>query len=86
MNNGWIYCFVLKAGGHAVKLAAVRFNAHKGRRFLCARCSKTVWDSLFQDLRGLHRLKSQPDKTTKEKSIEISEYKATLLALDVSEP
>lgn len=69
-----------------MKPADVRFNVHKGRRFLCARCSKTVWDLLSQDLRALHRLKSQPDKTTKEKSIEISEHKGTLLALDVPEP
>lgn len=38
-------------------------------------------DSLFQDLWALHGLKSQLDKTMKEKSIEIYEYKDTLLAL-----
>lgn len=44
------------------------------------------WESLFQDLWALHGLKTQRDKTVKEKSTEIHEYKGTLLALQVPEP
>lgn len=44
------------------------------------------WESLFQDLWALHGLKTQRDKTVKEKSTEIHDYKGTLLALQVPEP
>lgn len=66
---GLIICY--KAGRRAMKLADVRFAPHKGRRFLCTRCRQTAWDSLCEDLWALQGLKSQLDKTTKEKSTEI---------------
>lgn len=66
---GFMICY--QAGRSAVTLADARFAPHKGRSFLCTKCSQTAWDSLCEDLWALRGLRSQPDKATKEKCTEI---------------
>lgn len=83
MNSGWIYCFVLKAGRRAVKAADVRFSAHKREAFSLRQVQQNRAGFIISGFTGL---KSQADKSTKEKSIEMSEHKGTLLALDAPEP
>lgn len=85
MNNGWIYFFVIKQAGMQQNYQMSGSIPTNGGVFFAPGADK-LWDSLSEDLWALHGLKSQPDKTTKEKSIEISEYKGTLLALYVPEP
>lgn len=83
MNSGWIYCFVLKAGRRAVKAADVRFSAHNREAFSLRQVQQNRAGFIISEFTGL---KSQADKSTKEKSIEMSEHKGTLLALDAPEP
>lgn len=80
MDNGWVYGFVMQQSKQMLGSIPSKPDV-----FFAPGADK-LWDSLFQDLGALHRLKSQPDKTTKEKSTEISEYKGTLLAVCAPEP